>query len=49
MEDECLMVIIMPELADRGEEAFIAERVEAETEDESASDEEFDDLEMDLE
>jgi hypothetical protein len=41
------MNIIMPELADRAEEVFLRERIAVETEDETASDEDLDDLEMD--
>jgi hypothetical protein len=39
MEREHFMTIIMPELADRAEEVFPHAGVEAETEDETASDE----------
>jgi hypothetical protein len=49
MEHERLMAIIIPELADRAEEAFLHQHVDAETEDEIALDEDLGDLEMDLE
>jgi hypothetical protein len=48
VEHEHLMVIIIPEFADRAEEVFLHERVKTEREDEIAA-EDFDDLEMDLE
>jgi hypothetical protein len=43
------MAIIIPELSDLTKEVFPHERVEAEKEGQVASDEDFDDLEMDFE
>jgi hypothetical protein len=43
------MAIIMHELADGAEEAFLHERAEAEKEDEIASDEDLDNLKMEME
>jgi hypothetical protein len=46
---EQLVAIIVPELTNQAEEVFLYERVETEAEDEITSDEDLDNLEMDLE
>jgi hypothetical protein len=48
VEHEQLMAIIMSELANGAEKMLLHERVQAETEHAIASDEDRDDLEMDL-